>query len=856
MKTSRFPLLFASLLLALTGVMILATFLLPSPVANALSSHAPNAEITPPPLDAEIYVVRAYYDDYQMVRDLSTWTEPWEVRADLGFVVLGVNRAEWDLLQTLGFRVELDEEATHTLNTPRTTEPTISEGGYPAISGFACYRTVEGTFMTAEDLVTAHPTLASWVDVGDSWEKTAPGGATGYDMNVLILTNQAIPGPKPKLFLTSSIHAREYTPAELSTRFAEYLLSQYGNAPDVTWILDYHEIHLMLHANPDGRKWAEAGQSWRKNTDNNFCTDSTYRGVDLNRNFDFQWGCCGGSSPNACSYTYRGPSPASEPETQAIQNYMRAIFPDQRGDALTDPAPTDAAGLYIDLHSYSKLVLWPWGFTFDSAPNGTAFQTLGRKFAYFNNYTPQQSIALYPTDGTTDDFAYGDLGVAAYTFELGNEFFEDCAYFENTILPQNLSALVYAAKTARTPYLTPAGPDTLAPALSVDSIIAGLPTVLTVTLNDTRFNNSFGTEPTQNIAAAEYYLDTPPWITTTLPVAFPMTPADGSFDASIETATAALDTTGLSAGQYLVYIRGQDVDGNWGPFSAVFLWVETAAQDLTKTATVTTTLPGEVFTYTLTYHAELTGTHTFSLTLRDALPEEVTVLTDSIRLDGALSPGLYNPAGHAIELTQAGAFTGSQTLIVTLQVSADPAPPGIIISNAFTTTARIDGNLAPPQTSHPVTVEVGDTGAPWLVLEKTTSNATPEPGQTFTYTLQADLIHTGEHTYTLSLLDALPAEITFAGNLLLNGLPAPGLYDTVSHTISGTFTGTLTDTATLLLTFQAMITETVTATLPITNTLSGNMTSDGLPALYYGDAVIIIYPLFTHEIYFPFISRE
>ncbi len=101
---------------------------------------------------------------------------------------------------------------------------------------------------------------------------------------------------------------------------------------------------------------------------------------------------------------------------------MRSIFPDQRADPLTAAAPVDATGVYLDVHSYSELVLWPWGFTSTVAPNGPALQTLGRKFAYFNNYTPDQAIGLYPTDGTTDDFGYGDLGVAAYTFELGTDF--------------------------------------------------------------------------------------------------------------------------------------------------------------------------------------------------------------------------------------------------------------------------------------------------------------------------------------------------------------------------------------------------------------------------------------------------
>ena len=96
--------------------------------------------------------------------------------------------------------------------------------------------------------------------------------------------------------------------------------------------LDTQEIHLILQSNPDGRKRAEAGILWRKNADNNFCANTNSRGIDLNRNFPGQapygWNCCGGSSGSACSDTFHGPGPGSEPETQAVRNYMAAVFPD------------------------------------------------------------------------------------------------------------------------------------------------------------------------------------------------------------------------------------------------------------------------------------------------------------------------------------------------------------------------------------------------------------------------------------------------------------------------------------------------------------------------------------------------
>jgi len=507
-----------------------------------------------------------------MVNDLAAWREPWEVHHEEGYLVLDVDRFDHERLLDAGFRVEIDEQLTTRLHQPQRW----LSGQTSGIPGYPCYRTVEETFATARSIARDYPELASWVDIGDSWEKIASGGSTGYDIRVLRLTNSTVPGPKPKLFIMNSVHAREYTPAELATRFAQYLVHQYDIDPDVTWLLDYHEIHLLLQANPDGRKRAETGFSWRKNTNNDHCTNSYLRGADLNRNFEFRWGCCGGSSGFQCSEVFRGPSPGSEPETQAIQNYVRAQFPDQRQEHLSAAAPINATGVFLDMHSYSELVLWPWGIQKSPAPNGTALQTLGRKFAYFNAYSPHQAFDLYPTDGTTDDFAYGELGLAAYTFELGTMFFENCSTFENRILPDNLPALIYAAKVSRTPYITPAGPDTWGTALAPESVVPGQDVQLMATIDDTRYNNRNGVEPTQNIAAAEYYIDTPPWITGTTSVAHPMAAADGAFDAQTEQVKASIDTTGLSGGRHIIYVRGLDAEGNWGAIQAVFLTIATA----------------------------------------------------------------------------------------------------------------------------------------------------------------------------------------------------------------------------------------------------------------------------------------
>lgn len=649
---------------SIVSAMLLLTLLL----APALPAAAGSAALPSPqestPLPEGPVVVRIYYDDPAQITQLKDYDLFEFNNAKEQYVLAAVGLAQFQALQASGFRVVIDPVETAAFNREFKPLP----GQEAGIPGFPCYRTVEETFAAAQDIVVDYPNLAHWFDAGDSWEKATPGGQSGYDMNVLVLTNSAVPGPKPKLFITSSIHAREYTPAELATRFAEYLVTNYGVDPDATWILDHHEIHLMLHANPDGRKQAETGLSWRKNTNGNYCgPTSTSRGADLNRNFVFQWGCCGGSSTSQCSETYRGPSAASEPEVQAIQSYMRSIFPDQRADPLTSPAPADATGVYLDIHSYSELVLWPWGFTSAVAPNGPALQTLGRKFAYFNNYTPEQAIGLYPTDGTTDDFAYGDLGVAGYTFELGTAFFQSCSSFESSILPDNLNALLYAAKVVRTPYITPAGPDALNVAAAPATITVGDPVVLTATINDTRFNNSNGAEPTQAIAAAEYYIDTPPWQAGA--VATPMAAVDGSFNSTVEAVTASVNTSGLSTGRHLLFVRGRDAANNWGPFSAVFLDVEVLS---VAPASVAVCAPADA---TWTVNVGYAGSMSMSATGNPAgttaafSPNPVAGPGSSTLTIGntvAAAPGNYN-----IAIT--GTYnSGSQTNTVQLNVANQP----------------------------------------------------------------------------------------------------------------------------------------------------------------------------------------
>ena len=240
--------------------------------SRAAQGDGPTAGIRfpAPGAPAGPFVVRIYYDRPEEIGRLAEFDVFEYNNIEEQYVLAAVDAQGYDRLQVLGFRVQIDPQETANFARPSLFLPDQADG---IPSPYTCYRTVEETYTAAAAIVTAHPGLAAWINAGDSWEKTAVTSpdTPGYDMMVLKLTNSAISGPKPKLFITSSIHAREYAPAELMTRFAEHLVDNYGSDADVTWLLDWHEIHLMLQANPDGRKQAETGLSWRKNTNQAYC---------------------------------------------------------------------------------------------------------------------------------------------------------------------------------------------------------------------------------------------------------------------------------------------------------------------------------------------------------------------------------------------------------------------------------------------------------------------------------------------------------------------------------------------------------------------------------------------------------
>lgn len=213
---------------------------------------------------------------------------------------------------------------------------------------------------------------------------------------------------EPVAWFDALHHAREPMSGESLLLFADWLAGNYGSDPEVTRIVDTRDILVVPCVNPDGYEYnrltnPNGGGMWRKNRRNN---GGGSFGVDLNRNYGWEWGPqWNGSSGNPDSSVYRGTAPFSEPETAALRDAL----------ALAPP------GLSISAHTYSNLWLFPWSYGPFLTPDDAAFRRYGARFAE-NNGWPYGATwqILYEANGVSMDWHYGQHGTFAFSPEIGS----------------------------------------------------------------------------------------------------------------------------------------------------------------------------------------------------------------------------------------------------------------------------------------------------------------------------------------------------------------------------------------------------------------------------------------------------
>lgn len=271
--------------------------------------------------------------------------------------------------------------------------------------GLGAYHTYSEAHAEMATYVAAHPTLALLDTIGTSIEGR-PIEAVKISDNVAAQENE------PEVLIVGCHHARELMGVELPLYLMRRLLDGYGSDPVIASLVNGRQVWIVPILNPDGYVYVEQNSSglsdgwWRKNRRLNW--DGSY-GVDLNRNYAYQWGFDDfGSSPTPSSEVYRGTGPFSEPETAAFRDFIAA----------------HQFRISASFHSYGDLVLYPWGYELADTPDHPIFEALGDSIASQNGYLAgnPKSGAIYVTNGDMDDWVYGDTTtkprMIGFTFEL------------------------------------------------------------------------------------------------------------------------------------------------------------------------------------------------------------------------------------------------------------------------------------------------------------------------------------------------------------------------------------------------------------------------------------------------------
>ncbi|KAJ2941092.1 hypothetical protein O0L34_g10324 [Tuta absoluta] len=254
-----------------------------------------------------------------------------------------------------------------------------------------------------ELLALAFPSVVSLVVGGHSFE----GRPIKY---LKISTTKFEDRSKPVIFIESLIHAREWITLP-ATLYAIEKLVTHVQDQDKDLLTDIDWIILPI-ANPDGYVFTHnQNRLWRKNRATGYMIADICSGVDLNRNFDFNWSSY--SSNLVCSEVFHGKGPFSEPETAVVRNILHENL--------------DRMEMFLDIHSFGSLILYGYGSEM-LPPNGLSLHLTGQEMAsaidnvktFWNpDYIVGNTAAvLYQNSGSAQDYAQS-VGVSySYTIEL------------------------------------------------------------------------------------------------------------------------------------------------------------------------------------------------------------------------------------------------------------------------------------------------------------------------------------------------------------------------------------------------------------------------------------------------------
>jgi carboxypeptidase T len=269
-----------------------------------------------------------------------------------------------------------------------------SMGGYP---------TYEEMLATLDKMRTLYPNLISTRAIVSDTILTHDGRPMWW---IRISDNPDIAENEPEALYTALHHAREPIGLTQMLFYMWYLLENYETNPEIKYLVDNTQLCFIPCVNPDGYIYNQTtnpagGGLWRKNRSQN--TDGSL-GVDLNRNYGYQWGIDNqGSSDLPYTSTFRGTGPFSEPETRMVRDFCR----------------THDFKVALNYHTFGNLMIYPWAYS-DAAAD-PYFPFLADALIAKNKFRPGPPALTvgYPVNGSSDDWMFAEPGTFSFTPETG-----------------------------------------------------------------------------------------------------------------------------------------------------------------------------------------------------------------------------------------------------------------------------------------------------------------------------------------------------------------------------------------------------------------------------------------------------
>lgn len=337
------------------------------------------------------------------------------------------SQRELELIRTAGFETEIliddlkayfleqqdsdtaqlrdEEDCFEDAVSPYEQYETPANYTYGSMGGYLTYAEMLDVL---DDMATQYPNLIS---------TRAPIGTQTIEGNdifwVRLSDNPTMDeDTEPEVLYTALHHAREPNSMAQMIYFLWYMLENYETDPEVQYLVNNVEMYFVPCLNVDGYLWneqtdPEGGGFWRKNRRPN--EGGTF-GVDLNRNYGYEWGINDtGSSPNPDGQTYRGTGPFSEPEAQAMKEFCEA----------------HEFQIAHNYHSYGNLLIHPWGYDDSPTVDDDLFKAMAIEMTKENDFVYGTGIETvgYNVNGDSDDWMYGEETtkpkIYAYTPEVG-----------------------------------------------------------------------------------------------------------------------------------------------------------------------------------------------------------------------------------------------------------------------------------------------------------------------------------------------------------------------------------------------------------------------------------------------------